>query len=169
MMPTLPPPRSLHAGGFVLCVGALLVAVFFMEGRLGLAPCPLCILDRVVIALMALIFLLAFVHNPAHVGQRIYAGVNIAFGAIGVALAGRHVYLQSLPPGEVPDCTPDLDYMLEAFPLSETLSIVLNSSGECAEIAWTFLGLSIAQQTLILFIFLTLLCGVIFKAARAVN
>ncbi len=166
-MPALPTPRTLHAGGFVLCVAALLVAVFFMEKHLGLAPCPLCILDRVVVVLMALVFLSAFLHDPALVGQRLYAGVNIAFGAVGVALAGRHVYLQSLPPGEVPDCTPDLDYMLDAFPLSKTLSTVLNSSGECAEVAWTFLGLSIAQQTLLLFILLTVLCGVIFKRARS--
>lgn len=166
-MPISPPLRTLHAGGFILCAAALLVAVLFMEKHLGLAPCPLCILDRVVVVLMALVFLFAFLHDPALVGQRIYAGLNIAFGAVGVALAARHVYLQSLPPGEAPDCTPDLDYMLETFPLSKTLSVVLNSSGECAEVAWTFLGLSIAQQTLLLFVFLTLFCGVIFKRARS--
>ncbi len=161
-----PPPRILHASGFILCVGALLVAVLFMERHLGLAPCPLCVLDRIVVGVMALIFLLALLHNPLTTGQRIYAGVNFAFGAAGGALAVRHIQLQNLPAGEIPDCAPDLEYMLATFPPAKTLSVIFNTSGECAEIAWTFLGLSIPQQTLLLFIALSALCAAIFHTAR---
>ncbi len=164
-MPKLPSPRALHASGFILCVAALLIAVLFMERHLGLAPCPLCVLDRGVLGVMALIFLSAFLHNPAATGQRVYAGSALVFGAGGIALAGRHIYLQNLPAGELPDCTPDLAYMLEALPLTKTLSVIFSTSGECAEIAWTFLGLSIAQQTLLLFVALSALCVACFKAA----
>ena len=166
-MPNFPWPRTLHAVGFTLCVSALLIAILFMERYLGLAPCPLCVLDRIVVGTMALVFALAFVHDPAAMGNRIYAGVNAALGLLGIAIAARHVYLQGLPPGEVPDCTPDLGYMLENFPAAKTLSIIFNASGECAEITWTFFGLSIAQQTLLLFIALVAInVAVILTAGR---
>ena len=153
-----PPPCMLYASGFVLCIAALLIAVLFMQQHLGLAPCPLCLLDRLVIATMAVVFLLALLHRPAITGQRIYLGLNLTLGVIGMALAGRHIHLQNLPPGKIPDCAPDLGYMLETFPLIKTLSTVFNTSGECAEISWTFLGMSIPQQTLLLFAVLCLLC-----------
>ena len=62
---------------------------------------------------------------------------------LGAAVAGRHVYLQNLPPDRVPECGPGLDYILDAFPIGEALALILRGSGECAEVQWTFLGLTI--------------------------
>ena len=154
--------RFLNLIGTFWCVAALLIAVLFMEKYLGLAPCPLCVLDRVVIAVMALVFMAASLHKPSRVAHRVYSGGNLLLGLIGVAISGRHVYLQALPPDKIPDCAPDLGYMLDAFPLTKTLLIVFNTSGTCAEINWTFAGFSIAQQTLFLFIALSGFCVFIF-------
>lgn len=151
------PFRKLCAAGFILCLASLAVAVFYMERYLGLFPCPLCILDRLVIMLLALCFLIGFLHNPQTYGQRAYAVSGLLLSAVGITLAGRHIHLQNLPPDKVPDCLPDLDYMLEVFPLTKVFSMVFNSAGECAQISWTFLGLTIPQQTLILF---TVLAGI---------
>ena len=41
--------------------------------------------------------------------------------------------------------------MLDVFPLSETVKMVFTGSGECAEVSWTFLTLSIAEWSLICF------------------
>ena len=162
-MPHKALPRILHISGLTLCVLALLIAIFFMEKYLGLAPCILCIFDRIVIVAMALVFLIATVHNPSTTGHRTYAVVNLVFGIIGIGIASRHIYLQSLSADAIPDCAPDLSYMLDTFPLPKTLSIIFNTSGECAEVTWTFLNMSIAQQTLLLFIVLTILCATVFK------
>jgi disulfide bond formation protein DsbB len=69
----------------------------------------------------------------------------------GAAIAGRHLWLQSLPADQVPECGPTLDYILETFPLSKALQLVLHGSGECAKVEWQFLGLSIPGWTLIAF------------------
>ena len=61
------------------------------------------------------------------------------------------MWLQSLPPGEAPECGPGLEYMLGAFPLTEVIGMVLSGSGECAEVQWTFLALSIPEWTLLMF------------------
>ena len=79
--------------------------------------------------------------------------VLLALAALaGAAVAARHVYLQNLPPDQVPECGPGLDYMLDVFPLGETLSMVFTGSGECAEVTWRFLGLSMPTWVLIWFI-----------------
>ena len=77
--------------------------------------------------------------------------------AAGIAVSARHIWLQSLPPELVPGCTPDIAYLFDRFPLFEALETVFNSTGECAEVSWTFLGLTIPQQTLLFFIVLLLL------------
>jgi protein dithiol:quinone oxidoreductase len=74
---------------------------------------------------------------------------------MGAAVAGRQVWLQHLPPDQVPECGPGLEYMLEVYPLGETLAKILKGTGDCAEVDWTFLGLSIAEWALISFIVLT--------------
>ena len=66
-------------------------------------------------------------------------------------MAGRHVWLQNLPPDRVPECGPGLEYMLSAFPFVDALAMVFRGSGECAEVQWTFLGLTIPGWTLLVF------------------
>jgi Disulfide bond formation protein DsbB. len=80
----------------------------------------------------------AAVHNPRQLGRRIYSGFIIGVALIGVSVSARHVWLQNLPADEVPECSPGLAYVFENFPLAETLKLMLNGTGECADIAWIF-------------------------------
>lgn len=145
-------PRQINAAGVFLAVSAMLFAYIFLQHYLELDPCPLCMVDRALVLGSGLFFLIGLVHNPASLLlQRIYAGFAGLFALAGVLVCWRHIYLQNLPADKVPDCAPGLDYMLETLPLTETLSIIFNSSGECADIQWSFLGLSIPEQTLIVF------------------
>ena len=49
---------------------------------------------------------------------------------------------------KVPQCGPDLFFMLENFPLGTTLQKLIQGTGECAKVDWTFLGMSIAEWSL---------------------
>lgn len=139
--------------GFItLSCAALLGFALYNQYVDYLDPCPLCIFQRVVFAWMGFIALLAFIHNPARTGRWIYAGLMVLGAIIGAAIAGRHIWLQNLPPGEVPECGPGLNYMLENFPVTEVLSSVLRGSGSCAEVKWTFVGMSMPMWTLIWYI-----------------
>ena len=145
---TVPNKRVLNLIGFAACAGLMLYALF-AQYALDLEPCPLCIFQRVAVIALGVVFLLAGLHNPGRVGGVIYAVlVSIAAGA-GAFVAGRHVWLQNLPPDQVPACGPGLDFMLDAFPLAEVLSMVLSGSGECADVDWAFLGLSMPAWVLI--------------------
>lgn len=146
------PFRGQYALGALLC-GALLAYALYAQHVMFLDPCPLCIFQRVAFMVLGAVFLLGALHGPASAaGRRGYGLLAALVATAGAAISARHVWLQSLPPDEVPACGPGLEYMLEAFPLREVLSKVFVGSGECAEIDWTFLGLSMPAWTLLWFV-----------------
>lgn len=143
--------RSQYGLGAALCAGLVGYALY-AQHVLGLEPCPLCVFQRIAYMAIGAVFLVAALHNPRARAGRVTYGVLLVLAAIGgMSVAGRHVWLQSLPPSEVPACGPGLDYLLEAFPLQDVLARVFRGSGECAEIDWTFLGLSMPAWNLIVY------------------
>ena len=148
-------PRLVFFSLLLMAIFSILFARLYLEDVLNLAACPLCMTQRVFVVLWGVFALIAVVHNPGGWGRRAY-GVLCALAAIaGGAVAARHVWLQHLPPDQVPACGPSLEYMLETLPFSETLSIVMMGDGNCADTMWTLLGLSIPEQTLALFVVVT--------------
>ena len=143
--------RAPFAAGVILCAG-LMLAALYLQHALDLEPCPLCIFQRIFVIALGLVMLVAAIHDPQALGRRVYGGLVLLIAGLGVVVAGRHVWLQHLPADRVPECGPGLEYMLDAFPLSETLALVFRGSGECAEVQWTFLGFSIPEWTLAIFI-----------------
>ena len=119
-------------------------------------PCPLCILQRIAFLWVGVVGLLAAIHGPARTGQWIYGLLLAVGGAAGMGLAWRHVWLQNLPADQVPDCGMGLNYMLDTMPVLDALKEVLYGAGECAEVMWTFLGISIPGWALIWFTIFTL-------------
>lgn len=133
--------RTGNAVGAAVCAGLMGYALYAQYG-LGLEPCPLCILQRVAVMGLGVVFFMAALHPAGVVGRRIYAVLLGLVSLAGSGVAGRHVWLTMLPPERVPACGPGLDFMLESFPLRDALSMVLSGSGECAEVEWRLLGLS---------------------------
>ena len=133
-----------------------------------LDPCPLCILQRMAFIWIGSVALVAAVHYPGRTGRWIYGGLVILGALAGAAIAGRHVWLQSLPPDQVPaDCGMGLNYMLETMPVGDVLRRVLHGSGECAKVDWTFLGLSMPGWTLICYIGIIVLTLVVLSRRQA--
>lgn len=144
--------RTLCALLFGFCVIATLIAIFYFQKHLGLEPCPLCIFQRIGLWVMGLFAFLGMVINPKKAGAKLSLFGGMAIGTLwGLFVAGRHVWLQHLPADEVPACGPGLNYWVDTLPVMQVFEEVLKGSGECALIDWTFLGLSIPMQTLILF------------------
>jgi len=144
--------------GLATCAALLLYAIYAQYGQFP-DPCPLCILQRVAFFAMGVVALIGALHNPKSPrGRKIYGVLAFLAAAIGAGIAARHVWLQHLPPDQVPACGPGLNYMLETmqskFDFVKVLAKVLKGSGECAEINWTFLGFSMPEWTLLCFVLL---------------
>jgi disulfide bond formation protein DsbB len=140
--------RGANVLGALAC-GGLMAYALYAQHVLGLEPCPLCIFQRVAVITLGCLFLLAAVHPAGNVGRRIYSVLLGLVALAGIGVAGRHVWLTTLPPERVPACGPGLDFMLESFPLREALAMVLSGSGECASAEWRFLGLSMPAWVLV--------------------
>ena len=138
----------------------LLIFAFYMEYHLGLEPCPMCIVQRIAIALVALVALIAMIHHK---------GLDWYFGAInlitlgGAASATRHLYLQSLPADQIPSCGPDLAYLIKFSYFEDALRMLFIGDGNCAEIVWSLLGISIPGWVLIACVQILLMSALIFK------
>ncbi|MCL6271173.1 disulfide bond formation protein B [Sansalvadorimonas sp. 2012CJ34-2] len=123
-----------------------------LQHVVGLEPCPLCISQRIVVISITLVVLIAAIHNPQTKGKRNYGRIVFVLGLFGIGLAVRQLYLQSLPVDQAPACMPGLDYLVEVLPLTELITVMFSGTGDCAEVQWSFLGLTIPGWTLVCFI-----------------
>ncbi|MEO9656109.1 disulfide bond formation protein B [Marinomonas sp.] len=129
---------------------ALLAVAFYMEYQMGLEPCPLCMMQRIAFFAVGVMSLGSALTQNQKV-RRFAAWAVVLFSSLGAALAIRHLYLQSLPADELPACLPGLSYMFEVFPWQEIMESMIMGTGECGDVVWTFLGLSIPAWTLVAF------------------
>ena len=141
--------RLIYLAMFLGCAGLIGFALY-LQHALGLEPCPMCILQRYAFMVLGVIALAAAIHNPALLGRRIYSGLLVVMATTGGGIAIRHVYLEHYPP-KIFDCGADVGFMLESFPLTQALPMIFRGTGDCTKVPWRFLGLSIAEWSLICF------------------
>jgi protein dithiol:quinone oxidoreductase len=158
-------PRLGYAAGFLICV-ALFAFALYLQYYEDQNPCPLCILQRIAFIGLMVVFLIGTLHGPGRLGAAIYSSLLVIVALLGAGVAARHVWLQHLPKDRIPECGPGLEYMLNRFPLSQALEKVFRGSGECAEVGWTFLSLSIAEWSLLWLVLLGALAVAVAIAAR---
>jgi disulfide bond formation protein DsbB len=149
-------PRSLFLLAFLASV-AIMAGALVLEHYVGLAPCPLCIVQRISLILFGLVCLVAAVHGPQALGRRLYALLALLFAGFGAGTAARQIWLQGLPADQLPSCLPSLEYMLDVLPLQEMVRLLLHGTADCAEVGWTLFGLSVPEWSLLAFAGLLLL------------
>ena len=156
MLDYIPNARNLN---WIIGLGCMFLmgVALYMEHMMHLEPCPLCIFQRVAVIAAGIIAIIAALHKPASVGIKVY-GLLVCWP--------RHwrrnrqadnSILQSLPEDQVPSCGPGLDYLLDVFPMQDVIQMVLVGDGSCAEVVWSFLGISIPGWTLVGFVGLIVL------------
>ena len=134
-------------GGAALCWTSLAIAYFYMEKYLLLAPCPLCILDRIVVAAMGCVFL-AQAFAASRPWRLALWGANALFLAAGFVFAVRHIIKQRAPLDESAGC---LGESAAAETLDQLVRMAFSAGGDCGAVYWQFAGLSIPEQVLALF------------------
>jgi disulfide bond formation protein DsbB len=144
-------PRAVFAALFVACAVLLAVAILYMQGQLGLDPCPMCILQRYAFFAIGLVALVAAIHNPRGVALKVYAVLAILFAVAGGGVSIRHSYLQHFPPLKE-TCGTDLEFLLNTFSLTEAFPKIFAGTGSCSKVDWTFIGLSIPEWALVWYV-----------------
>ena len=147
----LPTAKNTNLIIFIGCAIAMAVA-YYMQYQMNLEPCPLCMTQRIFVIATAAVALVAFIHASISHHYKFYNVLTLLTSITGGGFSLRQLYLQSLPPELAPACGPGLGYMLENFPFMKALEIMLKGDGNCAEVVWTFMGISIPGWTLVAFI-----------------
>ncbi len=142
--------RQLCALGFAACLGGM-AFVLYLQHYEGLEPCPMCVFQRVAMVAAGLAFLAGALHGPRGSGRWAYAGLALLSAGAGAGIAARHVWLQNLPPDQVPACGPTLDYLMDMLPFTEVVTTILKGDGNCALIDWSLFGLSLPGWALVAF------------------
>jgi disulfide bond formation protein DsbB len=156
---TILPRRVL--GLIALTSVLLLVFGLYLQHVVGLEPCPMCIVQRyalVLVAVMAGLFALSRKPSVLLTGLLLLV-LTSGFGAF---VAARQSWLQWYPP-EVASCGRDFYGMIETFPLQRAIPMIFKGSGDCSKVDWTFLTLSIANWSFLCFLAFALLSLVLLR------
>jgi disulfide bond formation protein DsbB len=158
-------PRWLYLAGAII-VAVLFASALYLQYVLRQEPCPLCMIQRVIFIAIGVTFFIAALHNPKRIATRVYSGLIVVLALIGVAVAGRHIWIQHLPKDQVPACGPGLDFMLKNFPMADVWQELMHGSGECAAKGWTFLTLGIPEWSLISYLILGVWAALLLFRSR---
>lgn len=146
-------PRRVLAAVSLACVG-LLAFGLYLQHVVGLEPCPMCIVQRYALVLVAVFAGLAGASGRKGV-QGFFGGLAAVAAVGGAFVAARQSFLQWYPP-EFPSCGRDLYGMIETFPLKRAIPMIFRGGGDCTQVDWTFLGLSIANWSFLCFVAIAL-------------
>ena len=150
-----------------LIVGSLLGYAAYSMKILGLEPCTLCITQQFFYCLIGISSFVSFLQNPGVTIRRVYSFFISLFAIAGIWISGRQIWLQGLPEDEVPLCGPPLEYIIDVFPFADVLNALFMGDGNCAEIPWQFLGLSMAGWSFIWFLVIFFLSVISLIKSRA--
>jgi disulfide bond formation protein DsbB len=143
-------PRLTYLISFLIICGLLGITTY-LQAHDGINPCPLCILQRLTLAVLGVLFFFGAVLCLKKCGRYFLSALCLLISSAGGALAGRQIWLQHLPTSQNVDCGASLQYMMQVLPLHEVLDKVLAGSAECSQIGWQFLNLSLAEWSLVCF------------------
>lgn len=147
--------RRTNIVAFFFCIALLAIAYYFQYVQL-LEPCPLCLMQRFLVLILAMLFLLGIVlRKKTYIFMQNTLVILAAIAAMG--FAGRKVWLEQNPSDSLLSCTPGLEYMFENLPFQQTVNLLLQGGGDCAQVDWTFLGLSMSAWTFLFFLGFALL------------
>ncbi|MGJ7499672.1 disulfide bond formation protein B [Variovorax sp. ZT5P49] len=150
----------------LICLACVLMLAFglYLQHVVGLEPCPMCIVQRYALVLVALFTGLAGVFRNA--ALRVVGGLLALVAAVGGAYtAASQSWLQWYPP-EVVSCGRDLYGMIETFPLKRALPMIFRGGGDCSKIDWSLFGLTLANWSFIAFVVLSLLLITLLLRSR---
>jgi disulfide bond formation protein DsbB len=155
--------RKVYLYLFIICcclIGFAAYLQYFEE----IEPCLLCMLQRLIIFVLGLLFVAASLHQHNQASKKIYNTINLIFCCLGMLVAGRQLWLQHLPPNTQDVCMPGYQLLIETSSWSTLLKYAIVGTQDCAQINWSFLGISMAGWSFGVFVFFALV--ILFKQTK---
>ncbi len=142
-------PRGLVAVTGLVAVG-LVGGGLILAHTLNLAACPLCILQRMLYLLLAFEAIPVWLLARSPLPRRLGALAMLVTALTGASIAAYQTWLQRFAKGV--SCTADQPWWEHLVVWAGTQwPLMFEASGLCSEAGWKFIGLSIAEWSLIAF------------------
>jgi disulfide bond formation protein DsbB len=94
---------------------------------------------------------MAFLQGPQAFGRKVYGGLIFIASAAGAAVALRQAWLVRYPEAFECGISPE-EAFLNALPLARWWPTMFEANGDCADVTWKFLGLTLPDWSAIFFI-----------------
>ena len=147
----------------------IIATAFYLQYGAGLQPCPLCLMQRGC-AFLLLFFCLTGMNTATLKRSKLVCLLQMMTALAGLFFAARQLWLQSLPAEQVPACMPGLDILIRYFPWQNVLKALFWGAGDCAEVTWQFLGLSMPAWSAFYFLMMFAGCGFLFyRISQSLN
>lgn len=135
---------------------------FYEEFILHIEPCPLCIVERIVILFITIISIILYFILSCPMIIRIGSGLIAALSIFNIKIAAHHLWLINLPPNLQPmTCGMPLNILYHKIPLHSFLYTILQGDAECIMVHWNIWGINAVLLVLLLSIIFMLLSGII--------
>jgi disulfide bond formation protein DsbB len=161
MIMTKPVYRKIQSTLLLITLFVLTTALYFEYGK-GMQPCPLCLMQRLCTFLFGLFCMTGLFSDEVRRARRVTI-FQMVFAVFGIYFASRQIWLQSLPADAAPACMPSLDILIHYFSGMQVLTALLWGTGDCADVTWRFLGLSMPVWSAIYFVAMLLTCAYVFR------
>lgn len=150
-------PRATYAYAFIISCLIIVLAVYFQEAY-HLELCPLCIVQRIIFVVLALLFMVGALHTQTRKSRRHYSATILIVALIGMLVAGRHVWLEHNPLlAGAPSCGADILYMFNTLPFRDFFTVLFSGTGECSQETWQFWHLTLPEWSLVYYGFFALI------------
>ncbi|HEY8857282.1 MAG TPA: disulfide bond formation protein B [Rugosibacter sp.] len=159
-------PRVASSRWLLAAIGlsafGLVTAGLALARTLNLAACPLCILQRMLYLALAMESIVAFFLARQPIAGRLSTLLMSITALTGVSVAAYQTWLQRFAKGV--SCTADQPWWEHfVYWAGEQYPWLFESTGLCSEAGWKFLGLSIAEWSLIAFTTFTIATLVVLR------
>jgi len=157
------PVRAWFATLGLGCLGLVAVGME-LQTLLHLAPCPLCIFQRLLYIVIGIVGLFGFVWPAGRMLSAVLAG---GLGLLGFGVAGYQTWMQAFP-DLAPECgftDPNAIERLVDWLGMEWPSMFL-ATGFCTSRDWVFLGLSMANWSVLIFAGIVVYAAMLFMQKR---
>ncbi|UCV21896.1 disulfide bond formation protein B [Ferribacterium limneticum] len=154
------PTRAWFATLGLGCLGLVAVGME-LQTLLRLAPCPLCIFQRLLYIVIGIVGLLGFIW-PA--GRMLWVALAGALAVLGFGVASYQTWMQAFP-HLAPECSftdPNIIERLVDWLGMEWPSMFL-ATGFCTSRDWEFLGLSMANWSVLVFAGIVVYAALLFR------
>lgn len=156
--------RRYNTLGFFISLAAIGYIIFNLQPSSAQFSSPLISISKLIILTTLQFFLLAIVHNPLSIGQRIYALINITLISAGIVITSYHLWMQSTLTGEpvvieeYTQCHQPIEELLANKPdLLGKLTELIHASTFCPVKSMEQMTIGSAEQCLFLFLILMLI------------